>query len=140
MEYCNTCLQLYVCYFIFYHYSKQGWALRSFTFWTYRAFLFIFQTKRSFFHSFSSFWRLMKPPQKIILIKMNGNERKWTFRSFFERFVRFSSFWRLMKPLLTPKKAKNNSKIERNVRKMNETFISQTKKERRERNVLLYWT
>ena len=92
------------------------------------------------FRSFSNFWRLMKPPQKIILIKMNGNERKWTFCSFFERFVRFSSFRRLMKPLLTPKKAKKNSKIERNVQKMNETFFLQRKNDCRERKVHFHWT
>ena len=54
-----------------------------------------------------------------------------TFRSIFEFLATYETTF-------DPQKGQKNSKIERNVQKMNETFFLQTKKEHRERNVLLY--
>ena len=58
---------------------------------------------------------------------------------FFRTFPSIFEFLATYKTTFDPQKGKKNSKIKRNVRKMNETFFLQTKKERRERNVLLYW-
>ena len=56
---------------------------------------------------------------------MNGNERKWTFRSIFEFLATYETTF-------DPQKGKKKLK--------NQTKRSKTKKERREQNVLLYWT
>ena len=58
--------------------STQGWALRSFTFWTYRSFPFIFWTKRSFPFIFRVFGDLWNPKERFVhfcSFLMNGNER-----------------------------------------------------------------
>jgi len=117
----------------------QGWAPRSFAFRTHRSFAFFFLC----------FWRVMKPKRTMHSFKFFSKEgREWNVllkrmkerkMKRNERFVHFSNvlfdFW-VYETTFDPKKGQKNSKNERNVRKMNETFFLQTKKERRERNIL----
>ena len=56
-----------------------------------------------------------------------------TFRSIFKFLATYEATF-------DPQKGQKNSKIERNVRKMNATFFLKPKKERRERNVHFQWT
>ena len=56
-----------------------------------------------------------------------------TFRLIFEFLATYETTF-------DPQKGQKNLKIERSVQKMKKSFFLQTKKERREWNVLLYWT
>ena len=68
---------------------------------------------------------------------MNVNERFVHFLNISFDFRVFGDLWNHFWP---QKRQKKNSKIERNVRKMNKTFFLQRKNERREQNIHFHWT